>query len=264
MSSELTKLAQRRLMSIYPEEMIDDNISVISMDTTICETEDLKKHKSHKSNKFDTGVLYAENLELKELNSNLKKMNENLRIQVNKLTLKLSNKNQETEIESRIKHYKQSLTELSAQYDKISKENEMLINQNKCVDSLFKIMEINNKYGYKLPIPNPKDNRQIVVDKITQIVGNDIILTECRTSPLQQWQGNNKDKVQIGDIVLLDITDCYNRIIIHKFSQAEKHVIINLPTEEYRKVNPLHPMEQATDLNSLGMIKGLYKSITSH
>ena len=104
----------------------------------------------------------------------------------------------------------------------------------------------------------------IVVDKITQIVGNDIILTECRTSPLQQWQGNNKDKVQIGDIVLLDITDCYNRIIIHKFSQAEKHVIINLPTEEYRKVNPLHPMEQATDLNSLGMIKGLYKSITSH
>lgn len=125
------------------------------------------------------------------------------------------------------------------------------------MDSVFKIMEINNKHGYKLPIPNPKDNRQIVVDKITQIVGNDIILTECRTSSL----GINKDKVKIGDIVLLDITEGWNRTIIHKFSESEKCVIVNLPTAEYRKRNPSYSIEQPTDVKSLGMIKELYKML---
>jgi len=132
------------------------------------------------------------------------------------------------------------------------------INENKCVDSIFKIMEINNKYGYKLPIPNPKDNRQIVVDKITQIVNNDVILTECRVSPLLQWNGNNKDKLKVGDIVLLDITECWNRTIIHKFSEEEKCLIINLPNI---KANPFQSREQPTDVKSLGMIKELYKKL---
>jgi len=69
---EQKNIAQERrrknVESIYPEEMINDNISVISMDTDIYETKNqiiTTEKRDTISNKFDAGLLYAENLELK-------------------------------------------------------------------------------------------------------------------------------------------------------------------------------------------------------
>jgi len=215
---------------IYPQEMIDDEISIISMDTTTTmnhsdnKIKHTKQRESRIPNKFDSRVLYAKNLELN----------------------------------SRVEHYSQALCELTAEYERVKKENETLYKKlddnNKnigFIDSLFKIKQINDKYRYNLPLLNPRDNRRFVVDQIRQIIDNKAILTECREASI--------DGFAVGDIVLLDITNCYSKKIIHKFSESEKYVIVNLPHEEYRKANPGYPMEQITDWKSLSMIKDLYK-----
>jgi hypothetical protein len=288
------KRRQKNVESVYPQEMIDDNISVISMDTTICNTDEghlitssgnfnttcverrikrqaeesrLRKPISspeiNVSDKFDAGLLYAKNLELKEINSKLEK-------KVSDYKNKLRRYDADVEKSSRLQCYSKALCELTSDYERIKKENEILNNKlndylninsknNSLVDSIFKIKKINDEYAYKLPIPYPKDNRKIVVDKITQIVGNDAILTECRTSAI----GFNKHKIKVGDIVLLDMTECYKKIIIHTFSESEKWTIVNLPTAEYRKANPGSPTVQVTDINSFGMIKELYKHLIS-
>jgi hypothetical protein len=214
--------------------------------------------RTTKPDKFDAGVLYAKNLELEEKYNKLQ----------NEFILLNNTNTHYNKHFNKLKHYTKALSDLTSEYDKLKQENNVFkkttiynstINDknHNIINSIFKIMEINNTWQYKLPIPNPKHKKRIVVDQITQIVGNSIILTEARTSSL----GSDINKVRIGDIVLLDITDCYCKKIIHNFSEAEQFTIINLPGSEYRNANPgIYPMEQVTKEKSFVMIRELYNS----
>ena len=258
-----------------PNEINDDVILSIPVATPVCILE---------SNEFiNAGALNSEILKLKRVNKNLTTQITNLKLQHKTSqpnAIKISQL--ETTLEMTIRQYKKASVDSTTEYNKLkgeyetlkknmsvnTKQNETVIsNQNNIIENLFKIININMS-GCKLPIPNPKDNRKILLTNVSHQIqidpwqagsGGQLM---CQGGKTIASSFNGKPLI-VGDILFLDITDCYNTVIIHKFLETEKYILVNLPTAEYRKVNGNHsvPMIQPNDTNSVVAIRELYKGL---
>ena len=262
-----------------PEEMNEDAIISIPVATPVSILET--------NGYIDNGVLNAEILKLKRANKKLTTQITNLNLELQHKTsqpnaIKISQL--ETTLAMTRRQYKKASVDTTTEYNKLkdeyetlkknmsvnTKQNETVIsNQNNIIESLFKIININTSHsGCKLPIPNPKDNRKILLTNVTHQTpidpweagkGGQLMCSGCK--PIAK--SFNGEPLKVGDIVLLDITDCYNTFMIHKFSETVKYILVNLPTAEYRKVNGDHsvPMIQPNDTNSFAAIRELYKGL---
>ena len=257
-----------------PEEMNEDaNMSIpVATPISIWET----------NGYIDNGVLNAENLKLKRVNKKLTTQITNLKLE---LQHKINQPNaiKISQLETTMRQYKKASVDSITEYNKLkgehetfkknmdinTKQNETVIsNQNNIIETLFKIININMSLPIPLPIPNPKDNRKILLTNVSHQIQIDPWQTGsggqlmCQGGKTISPTFNGKP-LKVGDILLLDITDCYNTIIIHKFLENEKYVLVNLPTAEYRQVNGNHsvPMIQPNDTNSLVAIRELYKGL---
>jgi len=179
-----------------------------------------------------------------------------------KLDMEIKKLEKNKELEMKNKELEMKNKKLDIENKELDMKNKELDMENKkkdiLIDFLFKISKMNEKYQFRLPILNPTDNRLIAVDRITNIIDNSPIVYARHYTPIT---GRGSMGLTVGDIVLLDNT---NSTIIHKFSESEKYVIVNLPTELYRESNPSYPMKQVDDSSILGIIRELYKAFCNY
>jgi hypothetical protein len=249
-----------------PEEMNEDaNMSIpVATPISIWET----------NGYIDNGVLNAENLKLKRANKKLTTQITNLNLELQNILRSQRNHNKIDQLETMVRQYKKASSDLTNEYKKLKGEHETLkqnmdintkqnetiiLKQKNIIETTFKIININQNSGCKLPIPNPKDNRKILVTNVSHQIpidpwlagsGGQLICPGGKTIA----STFNGEHLKVGDIVLLDITDCYNTGIIHKFSETEKYVLVNLPTAGYL-------FSDTGAVNSEIAIRELYKGL---
>lgn len=227
----------KNVKSIYPEEMINDNISVISMDTII------DQPNEHNNNKNMSTKSQS------DINKYLKRVNERSTVAERRIMRQdsfLMKYDSEYRERNSYYKYKLALDDLMPKYNRLKLDHEKLIKHNE--DIINKLNKENNimsmktkfygfsyKYNCKLPIPN--DNQRFKISKIYQIIPSDTFtgngVKALCYGPYSITIDYNQG-FSIGDILLIDVTNVNSARIVHKFSDKEIYDVLNWATDENR------------------------------